>query len=153
MKSLSHERPSKEEALLTIAFAMAQRGTCSRRRVGAIIASHRGSTLASGYNGALSGFPHCAPHYDYQPCDISEHAERNAIYDAASRGIALNGSAMYCTDSPCYGCARGIIQVGIQRVVYVRNYHDDSGANLLHNAGIFVQWYHDFEPFVIMEGT
>jgi len=33
----------------------------------------------TGYNGALSGFPHCDAHNDYQPCETSAHAERNAI--------------------------------------------------------------------------
>ena len=41
------------------------------------------------------------------------HAERNAIYSAAKRGVSLDGSTMYCSYFPCSDCARGIIQSGI----------------------------------------
>ena len=46
-----------------------------------------------------------------------EHSERNAIYNAARIGIALEGCTLYVTGIPCIDCARGIIQVGISRVV------------------------------------
>ena len=46
-----------------------------------------------------------------------EHSERNAIYNAARTGIALEGCTLYVTGTPCVDCARGIIQVGINRVV------------------------------------
>ena len=44
------------------------------------------------------------------------HAERNAIYDAAKRGIKLEGTKMYCSYFPCADCARGIIQSGISEL-------------------------------------
>src|SRR5687768_15409764 len=119
---------------MTNAYTWSRRGTCSRRQVGAIISDPRGVTLSTGYNGALSGFAHCGPHEDYSPCDVSEHAERNAIYWAGRRGVALEGSQIHTTDAPCPACARGIVQAGITRVVYDRPYRENQGLLVLQAA-------------------
>lgn len=124
---------------MQIAFTVSKRGTCSRRQVGAVIADSRGVVLSTGYNGALSGLPHCDPHDDYQPCHVSEHGERNAIYWAARRGVALEGASLYTTDCPCYGCSRGIIQAGIKRLVYCRPYREEEGLLLLLAANVEVE--------------
>jgi dCMP deaminase len=50
-----------------------------------------------------------------------EHAERNAIYDAARTGIALRGCTMYVDLMPCVDCARAIIQSDINEVVVSRD--------------------------------
>lgn len=134
-------RPTIEQTLMQVAHLVALRGTCSRRQVGAVIADTRGVILSTGYNGALSGMQHCDHHDDYQPCDISEHAERNAIYWAARRGIAIEDTILFTTDSPCPGCARGIVQCGIVKVVYDRPYRENIGTLLLQAAGIEVVKY------------
>ena len=46
-----------------------------------------------------------------------EHAERNAIYHAARRGISTEGCTMFIDLSPCVDCARAIIQAGLVEVV------------------------------------
>lgn len=38
---------------------MSRRSTCSRRNNGAVIATENGVVLSTGYNGSLSGMPHC----------------------------------------------------------------------------------------------
>lgn len=126
------------DTLMRTAFVMSERGTCSRRKVGAVIADTRGAILRSGYNGALSGFKHCEPHNDHQPCETSEHAERNALYWCCRNGVATEGTLMYCTDAPCHGCARGIVQAGIISVVYARDYRENQGIHLMVQAGIKV---------------
>ena len=88
-------------------------------QVGAVIVGEDRTPGPYGYN----GFPrfiddereerHARPgKYDW-----TEHAERNAIYNAARMGVALKGSTIYVTHVPCTDCARAIIQVGIVRVV------------------------------------
>lgn len=47
----------------------------------------------------------------------TEHAERNAIYNAARHGVALDGSIIYVDWIPCARCARAIIQSGISKVI------------------------------------
>ena len=76
-------------------------------------------------------------------CSISEHAERNAIAFAAKHGIALDGSVLHCTDSPCLDCARSIINSGIRQVVFERNYRIEAGVELLRQAGLEVVWSGD----------
>lgn len=48
----------------------------------------------------------------------TEHAERNAVFNAARAGIPLNGSTAYVSGLPCMDCARALIQVGCVRIVY-----------------------------------
>jgi dCMP deaminase len=134
-------RPTIEETLMRVAFTWSDRGTCSRRRVGAVIADDRGVILSTGYNGALSGFPHCAEHNDYQPCETSSHAERNAIYWCARRGVAIEGMNLYSTDAPCVACAKACIQSGIKKVVYARPYREDQGLVLLMAGKVEVMKY------------
>lgn len=134
-----NRRPTINEVLMLQAWSWSFRGTCSRRRVGVVIADERGYIRTNGYNGSLSGMPHCEPHSDHQPCDVSEHAERNAIYRAARKGISIEGCNVYSTDSPCVGCARGIVQSGITKVFYARPYREDRGLILLMAAGVEVE--------------
>jgi dCMP deaminase len=88
-------------------------------QVGAVIVGEDRSPGPYGYN----GFPRfidddkAERHSRPTKYDWTEHAERNAIYNAARMGVALKGSTIYVTHVPCADCARAIIQVGITRVV------------------------------------
>ncbi len=88
-------------------------------RVGAVIVGEDRTPGPYGYN----GFPRYIDderedrHARPSKYDWTEHAERNAIYNAARMGVALKGGAIYVTHVPCADCARAIIQVGIVRVV------------------------------------
>lgn len=124
-----------------MAFDLSSRGTCSRRQVGALVADKYGVVIVSGWNGAMRGFEHCAPHEDYQPCDVSEHAERNCIYSSSRLGIALEDKDMYVTDAPCFGCARGIVQTGLRSVTYARDYRVNEGLTVMERAGVHITRY------------
>ena len=90
-------------------------------QVGAVIVGEDRSPGPYGYN----GFPRFIDdekeerHSRPSKYDWTEHAERNAIYNAARMGVALKGSTIYVTHVPCADCARAIIQVGITRVVTI----------------------------------
>lgn len=58
------ERISREEMLMEVADVVARRGTCSRAQVGVVFARN-GRILATGYNGAPPGLPHCTHEYFY----------------------------------------------------------------------------------------
>lgn len=62
------------------------------------------------------------------------HAEMNALMDAARRGIAVQGTVLFCTTFPCHICARHILAAGIQRVVYVEPYPKSLASELYPNA-------------------
>ena len=68
------------------------------------------------------------------------HAEANAITKLARSSNNSEGSTLYITDSPCIECAKLIIQAGIKRVVYAREYRLTDGADLLRQAGIQVDF-------------
>lgn len=133
-------RPSEREQLLAYAEVAARRGTCSRLKVGAVIAQ-RGRPVSSGYNGSPSGLPHC-DHSDGvdQSCTAVVHAEANAIAFAARHGTCVNGGLLVSTHSPCLGCANLIINAGIGGVIYAELYRSDEGVRRLRSAGLTV-WH------------
>jgi dCMP deaminase len=76
-----------------------------------------------------------------------EHAERNAIYEAASEGRATKGGTMYLPWYPCSDCARGIIQCKLAELVGIEPDWDDPSfgpdflyaRDMLAEAGIRVR--------------
>ena len=133
-----NERPTRADTLITVAYVVAERSTCTRLHVGAIAACD-GRILSTGYNGAPAGTPHCT-HPKSEPCQRSVHAEANVIAYAARHGVSLAGAELYATDSPCYTCACLLINAGISAVVFHRLYRDQSGLRLLADVGVKV--YH-----------
>lgn len=88
-------------------------------QVGAIIVERAGTlTLGTGCNEFPRGV-HYTPARLERPLkyEVIEHAERNAIFDAAFNGRRCKGATMYLTWGPCSDCARAVIQAGISRVV------------------------------------
>jgi dCMP deaminase len=117
----------------------AHRGTCNRLRVGAVF-SRSGRVLVQGYNGTPSGMLHC-DHQNTEPCTRSVHAEANGIAWAARNGVSLDGAEVHLTDSPCPSCALLLINAGIVRVVYDREYRIKDGIELLREANLVVLRY------------
>ena len=66
------------------------------------------------------------------------HAEANAITKLARSSNNSDGATLYVTDSPCIECSKLIIQAGIKRVVYAREYRLSEGIDLLKRANINV---------------
>lgn len=144
----AYKRPSWDEYFLKIVEIVATRGTCDRGRTGCVITrDHR--LIATGYVGAPIGLPHCdeaghemhtVTHEDgtqTNHCIRTAHAEQNAICEAARMGIALEGGTLYCKMSPCYTCAKMIINAGIKRVVCAQNYHaGQRSRDIFKEAGV-----------------
>lgn len=140
-------RPTPDDVLMYTAYTMARRGTCARMRVGAVIAREE-RLISSGYNGATAGMPHC--HHrddDRSPCNVAVHAEENAIAFAAKHGTPTAGATLYTTMTPCFHCARLIVNAGITRVVYSDEYRNDAGFGLLVAAGVQVDHWTEEEPY------
>jgi len=93
----------------------------SNTKVGCIILDQEKSTRSTGYNGAPRGCS--ADEGDSRGADKPEkyfwieHAERNAIYNAARSGTPLKDCVLLVTHPPCMDCARAIVQVGIKIVI------------------------------------
>lgn len=118
---------------MALAVKAAERSTCSRLHVGAVVVQDR-QVLSTGYNGAPSGIAHCE-HSDDTPCSISVHAEANAVLFAPTL-VPCFIREMYVTHAPCFHCAKLIINAGIDRVVYKDLYRSPDGLNLLLEGGV-----------------
>ena len=66
------------------------------------------------------------------------HAEANAITKLCQSTQSSEGATIYITMSPCFECAKLIIQAGIKRVVYKEQYRETAGLEMLKEAGIEV---------------
>ncbi len=130
---------------------IAQRSTCVRRQVGAVIVKDK-NILATGYNGAPRGLAHCTdvgclrdqlniPSGEKHELCRGLHAEQNAIIQAAYHGVGISGATIYTATFPCVICAKMIINAGIVKVVYRRAYNDRLSRELLHEAGIDVELF------------
>ena len=112
------------------AIMLASRSTCTRLHVGAVVVKD-GRMIASGYNGSVSGTPHCSEVGDLVVdghCIRAVHAEQNALMQLAKMGIAADGAEIYVTDFPCVHCTKFLLQAGIKKINYLRNYHNDDFA-------------------------
>lgn len=141
-----HYRMSRPELFMNVAELTGLRGTCPRASVG-VTATRDNRIIASGYVGAPSGMPHCAEVgclMENGHCIRSIHAEANMISWAAREGIPLRGATIWCTIEPCFTCAKLLVNIAPEQVVYQHTYGDGKGTDLLMNLDIPVV------PFEIM---
>ena len=98
-------------------------------QVGAVIVQADRTPGPYGYNGFPRAIDDEAEERHTRPGKYkwTEHAERNAIYNAARTGLALKDCTIYVTHTPCPDCTRAIVQVGINRVVIDAACRDDPG--------------------------
>lgn len=132
---------------MTITRQVAERSTCLRAKVGALIVRDR-SILATGYNGSPAGLPHCldagcliyesrTPDGEIeQNCFRTIHAEINAIAQAARNGSAIRDADIYVTHTPCIHCMKVLINSGMRTVYYEKEYKLHTVRELLNYARI-----------------
>ena len=130
---------SKQDILdrryLRMARIWSENSYCQRRKVGALLVKDK-MIISDGYNGTPSGFPNVCENEEGVTYPYVLHAEANAITKVACSNNSSYGSTLYVTDCPCIECAKLIIQAGIKRLVYWRNYRVDDGIRLLKKVGI-----------------
>ena len=133
-----------DAVLLDVARTMARRGTCTRLRVGAVLAVD-GRICSTGFNGSPHGLPHCthtlgetfnALPDEVVTCQTSVHAEANAVAFAARHGVSIQGATLYVTHTPCIHCAMLLVNAGIVRVVCAARYRLSAGVDVLRLAKI-----------------
>jgi len=139
-------RPSWDQYFMGVAFLVCERSTCLRRKVGAVLTKDK-QILATGYNGAPKGIPHCEitgclreelgiPSGQRHEICRGLHAEQNVILQAASFGVSTKGSILYVTNTPCSICAKMIINAGILEVVIANEYPDKMAIDFLKQANV-----------------
>lgn len=147
-----------DKKYLQMASIWATNSYASRSKVGALLVKDN-QIISDGYNGTPKGFDNTCE-IEKRTWDLDSegyyseyvqlvtkpevlHAEANAITKVAKSNYSSDGSTLYVTLSPCFECAKLIIQAGIKRVVYKDVYRNTDGLELLKKAGIEVEQIKD----------
>lgn len=149
-------RPHWDDYFMNIAHIVANRSNCIKQKVGAIIVKNN-RILSTGYNGTPSKIQNCidgeCPRCNSD--DISQgeqldkcfciHAEENALLEI---GKTLSANAtLYTTVYPCLLCSKLMIQCGISKVVYDRDYNTEHTDYILSKGKIQVEKWNKKNPF------
>lgn len=123
------KRPDWDELYITMCYLVGMRSKDTHTHVGSVIVDSDNVLVSTGYNSLPRGIE-----IDESASRLSrengekyfwiEHAERNAIYNAARRGTTLKNCKIYVPWIPCTDCARGIVQTGISEVIIHQNGQD-----------------------------
>jgi len=116
-----------------------ERATCPRMHCGCVLVKDK-YVLSTGYNGSLPGLEHCEDIgclIVEEHCVRTNHAEMNAIAQAARHGVSIDGSTAYITNMPCTTCSKALLAAGIVRVVIFSDYTGHSLAEeFFENSGV-----------------
>lgn len=144
------ERLSWDQYFMTITRQVAERSTCARAKVGAVIVRDK-NILATGYNGAPAGMPHCTdvgclvyqsknPNGDIEEnCFRTIHAEMNAIAQAAKNGSSIKDAAIYVTHTPCIHCLKVLVNTGIKQIYYEKPYKVHTLEEMLRSTHVTLE--------------
>jgi len=142
------------EYFLSIAEQIKVKSKDINTQIGAVIVGSDREILSTGYNSFPRGLDDTKEERQERPEKYfwMEHAERNAIYNAARVGTPIKDSSIYITSGvPCMDCARGIINSGIKKVYCKRvctttnkdmwDEHQKRSIDMLHECGVEVIFY------------
>lgn len=142
------------EYFLGIAEQVKLKSKDKNTQIGAVIVGCDNEILSTGYNSFPRGLDDTIEERQERPEKyyFMEHAERNAIYNAARVGTPIKDSSIYITSGvPCVDCARGIINSGIKKVYCKRictttnkdmwDEHQKRSIDMLHECGVDVIFY------------
>lgn len=153
MNEFPTRQQQKDNAHITAAYAYSNLSYARRKRVGAVIVRDD-RIISIGYNGTPSGrdnncekevIDELAYPIDEEPKTLLVskpevcHAEMNAIMFAAKHGVSTDGCTVYITMSPCFECAKMLVQCGIKKVVFDEEYRDLSSVDFLRECGLEVE--------------
>ena len=132
------------EYFMNITYLVSGRSTCLRRRVGAVLVKNK-RILATGYNGAPAGVPHCL--------EVGCLREQLGIPSGQRHEICRGLHAeLYCTTHPCVLCSKMLINCGVRHILYAEDYPDELATQMLREAGVLVEQL-PFVPPVVSAQT
>ncbi len=129
-----------DDKYLKMAEVWGSLSTAKRKQVGCLVVKD-GRVISDGYNGTPHGFDNDCEfetRFGYETKPEVLHAESNALTKLAKSTQSSEGATVYVTLSPCFDCAKLMIQSGIERVVYSEKYRYTDGIELLEKAGISI---------------
>jgi dCMP deaminase len=147
-------KKSFDEIYMELAENLSVKSHCVKAQVGAVLTKDT-RIISLGYNGPPAGTYNCdevwpkegCPRDSKGSCSLALHAEQNAILYASKNNVAVEGSTLYVTLSPCIACARVIFTVGIKKVFFKYSYAKykgipvDEGVEFLRKFGVDVQQF------------
>ena len=144
------KRPSWDETFFGLIEVLRLRSKDSSFKQATVIVGKDHEILSMGYNCFPRDINDNAKERQERPAKYLyfEHAERNAIYNAARNGIALKNTTIYLLWLPCADCARAIIQSGITEVVVRQDFvmpdrwkeSMDASVAMLQEAGVSINY-------------
>ena len=132
------KRPEWDQYFLKLAMLASERATCPRMHCGCVLVREK-NVVATGYNGSIPGDDHCEDVgclVIENHCVRTNHAEMNALMQAAKRGHSVDGATAYVTNMPCTTCSKALIAAGIKRVVIFSDYHDTLATQFFAKANV-----------------
>lgn len=128
--------------------AFAARSKDPHTQLGCAIVGPSHNLLSMGYNSFPRGINDNVPERLERPEKYHwmEHAERNAIYNAAREGIRIADATLYVPIMPCMDCARAIVNVGITTVIV------DKRRHMEYVEGRVTRWDEDFRRVYALFG-
>ncbi len=127
------KRPSWKEFWFLIALMYSTRGTCDRLRTATVLVDKRNRMISAGYNGSVSGMPHCDEmgHLIIEGhCERNLHGEQNAVNNALNLE-RLRGASAYILATPCLPCVRLLIENGVKHIYYTGEYSNARGKEYI----------------------
>lgn len=120
---------------MTLAYTVALLSKDERTKIGAVVTTTMNEIVSTGYNGLPRRVDDDVPERHNKPEKHLwfEHAERNAVFNAARVGVSLNGCIMFTQGVPCAECARAVIQSGIYHVVVHKPWNDRNSGNYAYD--------------------
>lgn len=142
------------EFFMTMVYIMAMKSKDESTKIGAIIVDGD-EIIATGFNGIPRKINDAVERLERpEKYFWIEHAERNAIYNAAKKGFSVKDTTIYTNGIPCCECARAIVQSGIKRVVYDSEWEDypynkesnwsdslDKSKKILKEGGVTLNYF------------
>ena len=132
-----------KKTYMEMAVIWAQNSKAKRKKVGCLIVKDN-RIISDGYNGTPTGLDNYCEEYCNEHIGLITkrevlHAESNAITKLAASTMSSEGSSLFTTLSPCFDCAKLIIQSRIKEVYYLEEYNDPTARELLKSIGIKFQ--------------
>ena len=123
---------------LKMADVWGQLSKAKRKKVGCLIVKD-GQIISDGYNGTPAGYDNNCEYetrFGYETKPEVLHAESNALMKLAKSTNSSKDSTIYLAMSPCFDCAKLIIQAGVKRVVYRDTYRIEMGIDFLRRNNV-----------------
>lgn len=149
---LQHGLRGWDHFFLSEAFFVSGKSKDRSTKCGCVICTPTNDKIVEGWNGFPRRINDLVEARHQRPAKYlwTEHAERNAIYNAGRLGVPVAGGIIYQTAAPCPDCARAIIQSGISKMVTVlgesehewaERFNITTSMEMLHEAGVSVTLY------------